>query len=91
MTSRGKRTTQLDFNAPADAETLRTLVRDADVFFQSYRPSGLEERGFGDSRIFSGVQRWLLVLDRCLRGRFGVLVSFFFGWSQWLGVAGRIC
>jgi len=46
-TSRGKRTTQLDLNAPADAEKLRTLVRDADVFVQSYRPGGLAGRGFG--------------------------------------------
>jgi crotonobetainyl-CoA:carnitine CoA-transferase CaiB-like acyl-CoA transferase len=46
-TSRGKRTTQLDLNTPADAETLRTLLRDADVFLQSYRPHGLAERGFG--------------------------------------------
>ena len=46
-TSRGKRTTQLDLDAPADAEKLRTLVRDADVFVQSYRPGGLVERGFG--------------------------------------------
>ena len=46
-TSRGKRTTQLDLDAPADAEKLRTLVRDADVFVQSYRPGGLAGRGFG--------------------------------------------
>jgi crotonobetainyl-CoA:carnitine CoA-transferase CaiB-like acyl-CoA transferase len=46
-TSRGKRTTQLDVNAPADAEKLRELVRDADVFLQSYRPGGLAARGFG--------------------------------------------
>jgi len=46
-TSRGKRTTQLDLNTPTDAETLRTLLRDADVFLQSYRPGGLAERGFG--------------------------------------------
>ncbi len=46
-TSRGKRTTQLDLNDPADAETLRSLVRDADVFLQSYRPHGLAEHGFG--------------------------------------------
>ncbi len=46
-TSRGKRTTQLDLNAPTDAETLRTLLRDADVFLQSYRPHGLAARGFG--------------------------------------------
>jgi crotonobetainyl-CoA:carnitine CoA-transferase CaiB-like acyl-CoA transferase len=46
-TSRGKRTTQLDLDAPADAGKLRTLVSDADVFVQSYRPGGLVERGFG--------------------------------------------
>lgn len=46
-TSRGKRTTQLDLNEPADVETLRALVRDADVFLQSYRPRGLAARGFG--------------------------------------------
>ncbi|KAI0279613.1 CoA-transferase family III domain-containing protein [Russula aff. rugulosa BPL654] len=46
-TSRGKRTTQLDLNNPADAETLRALLRDADVFLQSYRPRGLAARGFG--------------------------------------------
>lgn len=46
-TSRGKRTTQLDLNEPADIETLRALVRDADVFLQSYRPRGLAARGFG--------------------------------------------
>ena len=46
-TSRGNRTTQLDLEAPADAEKLRTLVRDADVFVQLYRPVGLVERGFG--------------------------------------------
>lgn len=46
-TSRGKRTTQLDLDAPADAETLRALLRDADVFLQSYRRGGLTERGLG--------------------------------------------
>jgi crotonobetainyl-CoA:carnitine CoA-transferase CaiB-like acyl-CoA transferase len=45
-TSRGKRTTQLDLNEPTDAERLRTLLRDADVFLQSYRPGGLTSRGF---------------------------------------------
>ncbi|KAH9165521.1 CoA-transferase family III [Lactarius sanguifluus] len=46
-TSRGKRTTQLDLNAPADAEKLRELIGGADVFLQSYRPGGLAARGFG--------------------------------------------
>ncbi|KAF8260982.1 CoA-transferase family III domain-containing protein [Lactarius quietus] len=46
-TSRGKRTTQLDLNAPADAAKLRDLIGGADVFLQSYRPGGLAARGFG--------------------------------------------
>lgn len=46
-TSRGKRTTQLDLDVLADATKLRELVRDADVFLQSYRPGGLAARGFG--------------------------------------------
>jgi crotonobetainyl-CoA:carnitine CoA-transferase CaiB-like acyl-CoA transferase len=45
-TSRGKRTTQLDLNIPTDAAKLRTLLSDADVFLQSYRPGGLSARGF---------------------------------------------
>jgi CoA-transferase family III len=46
-TSRGKRTAQLDLNVPADAEKLRELLRDADVFLQSYSPGSLARRGFG--------------------------------------------
>ncbi|KAI0298136.1 CoA-transferase family III [Multifurca ochricompacta] len=46
-TSRGKRTTQLDLDVFREAETLRELVRDADVFLQAYRPGGLAGRGFG--------------------------------------------
>lgn len=49
-TSRGKRTTQLDLDVPADAEKLRALLRDADVFLQSYRPGGLAARGFGPEK-----------------------------------------
>ena len=46
-TSRGKRTTQLDLNVPADAAKLRSLVSGTDVFLQSYRPGGLAARVFG--------------------------------------------
>lgn len=44
--SRGKRTIQLELNDPEDQETLRELVKDADVFIQGYRPSSLSARGF---------------------------------------------
>ncbi|KAI8986178.1 CoA-transferase family III [Trametes punicea] len=46
-TSRGKRTTQLDLNETADRETFSSLVKDADVFLQAYRPGGLAGKGFG--------------------------------------------
>ncbi|PCH35094.1 CoA-transferase family III [Wolfiporia cocos MD-104 SS10] len=46
-TSRNKRTTQLDLTTAADRETLATLVKDADIFLQAYRPGGLREKGFG--------------------------------------------
>ena len=46
-TSRGKWTTQLDLNDPADRETFASLVKDTDVFLQSYRPGGLASKGFG--------------------------------------------
>ncbi|ESK85572.1 l-carnitine dehydratase bile acid-inducible protein f [Moniliophthora roreri MCA 2997] len=46
-TSRGKRTTQLDLNRSEDREKLTTLVGNADVFLQAYRPGGLEGKGFG--------------------------------------------
>lgn len=46
-TSRGKRTTQLDLTAASDKETLVSLVKDADIFLQAYRPGGLREKGFG--------------------------------------------
>ncbi|KAI0345624.1 CoA-transferase family III, partial [Trametopsis cervina] len=43
LTSTGKRTSQLDLTSPS----LASLVADADVFLQAYRPGGLEEKGFG--------------------------------------------
>ena len=45
--SRGKRSIQLDLNDESDRETLRRLVREADVFLQGYRPSSLAAKGFG--------------------------------------------
>lgn len=46
-TSHGKRSASLDLNSTDDAEILRGLVRDADVFTQGYRGATLERRGFG--------------------------------------------
>ncbi|QVM10778.1 hypothetical protein D8B26_005431 [Coccidioides posadasii str. Silveira] len=44
---RGKRSIQLDFRREEDRLKLLDLVRDADVFLQSYRPGSLEKYGLG--------------------------------------------
>ncbi|MFN0187058.1 MAG: CoA transferase [Aquabacterium sp.] len=46
-TSRGKRSCQVDLRTPGGRDTLRALVREADVFLQGYRPGGLAALGFG--------------------------------------------
>lgn len=45
-TGRGKRSAQLDLRDAADTAQLRTLLRDADVFVQGYRPGGVATLGF---------------------------------------------
>jgi crotonobetainyl-CoA:carnitine CoA-transferase CaiB-like acyl-CoA transferase len=45
-TGHGKRSAHLDLREPQDVETLRGLVREADVFSQGYRPGTLGQRGF---------------------------------------------
>lgn len=44
-TGHGKLSTFLDLRNPAELETLRGLVREADVFSQGYRPGTLSARG----------------------------------------------
>jgi hypothetical protein len=46
-TGHGKRSAFLDLRCAEDQDRLRGLVRDADVFSQSYRPNTLASRGFG--------------------------------------------
>jgi hypothetical protein len=46
-TSRGKRSVHIDLATDAGRDALRTLVGDAQVFQQGYRPGALEARGFG--------------------------------------------
>lgn len=46
-TGHGKRQAWIDLNDPAQADTLRELVRGADVFSQGFQHRSLERRGFG--------------------------------------------
>lgn len=47
----GKLSANLDLRDPAQAETLRELIRTADVFSQSYRPGALAGRGFSPEAV----------------------------------------
>lgn len=46
-TSHGKRSCFLDFTRADEAETLRALIRGADVVIDGYRPDALKAHGFG--------------------------------------------
>jgi crotonobetainyl-CoA:carnitine CoA-transferase CaiB-like acyl-CoA transferase len=50
-TGLGKLSTSLDLRQPAEAEHVRTLLRDADVFCQSYRPGALARLGLGPEEV----------------------------------------
>ena len=48
-TGRGKRTADIDLDTTQGAEKMRTLIRDADIFLQGYRPGGIAARGFSEA------------------------------------------
>ncbi len=52
-TGRGKRAAHVGLDTPDGVETLRQLVRDADVFIQGYRPGGLAARGFSEQDLMA--------------------------------------
>jgi crotonobetainyl-CoA:carnitine CoA-transferase CaiB-like acyl-CoA transferase len=50
-TGLGKLSTYLDLREPSNVETLRGLIRDADVFSQGYRPGTLGSRGLSPEEL----------------------------------------
>ena len=50
-TSHGKRTCFLDLNLPEQKARLLSLIKQADVFSQGYRPGGLARRGFSPEEL----------------------------------------
>lgn len=50
-TSRGKLSAHVDLQTECGRDTLRALVREADVFIQGYRPGGLAALGFGPDEL----------------------------------------
>jgi crotonobetainyl-CoA:carnitine CoA-transferase CaiB-like acyl-CoA transferase len=50
-TGRGKRSARLDLRDAAGRAALESLVRDADLFVQAYRPGGIDALGFTPQRL----------------------------------------
>ena len=50
-TSRGKLSALADLREPAGRDALRSLVRDAHVFIEGYRPGGIDALGFGPAAL----------------------------------------
>jgi crotonobetainyl-CoA:carnitine CoA-transferase CaiB-like acyl-CoA transferase len=52
-TGHGKRSTALELTSPSDADKLRSLVGEADVFAQGYRPGAIAALGFGPEQLIA--------------------------------------
>lgn len=66
----GKRTTHLDLREPDDLDTLRGLIKDADVLVQSFRPGTLAARRLGPERL-AELSPGIVVLDLSAYGHAG--------------------
>ena len=73
-TGHGKLSAHLDLREPRDVETLRGLVRDADVFSQGYRPGTLGARGFSPEAL-AKLRPGIVVVSLCAFGHVGPWAS----------------
>src|SRR5260370_15570000 len=73
-TGHGKLSAHLDLPACNDPETLRGLVRDADVFSQGYRPGTLGERGFSPEAL-AQLRPGIVVVSLCAFSHVGPWAS----------------
>jgi crotonobetainyl-CoA:carnitine CoA-transferase CaiB-like acyl-CoA transferase len=64
-TGHGKRQAWLDLREPAEAETLRELVRGADVFSQGFRLGALARRGFAPEQLAALRPGIIYVSENC--------------------------
>ncbi|WOO79235.1 Formyl-CoA:oxalate CoA-transferase [Vanrija pseudolonga] len=73
----GKYSAYIDLDAAEGRETLASLVRDADVLIDGYRPGALERRGFGRDAVRKLNPSLVYVRENC------------YGWrGPWAGRAG---
>ena len=69
-TGHGKLSAHLDLRDPRDAEIMRGLVREADVFSQGYRPGTLGDRGFSPE-IVAKLRPGIIYVSLCAFGHVG--------------------
>lgn len=69
-TGHGKRCAMLDLREAAGVATLEALVRDADVFLQSYRPGSLAARGFS-AKALAALRPGIVCVEVCAYGHAG--------------------
>ncbi len=73
-TGHGKLQAHLDLRQPQDVETLRGLVREADVFTQGYRPGTLGNRGLSPEEL-SQLRPGLVYVSMCAFSHVGPWAS----------------
>jgi crotonobetainyl-CoA:carnitine CoA-transferase CaiB-like acyl-CoA transferase len=73
-TGHGKLSAHLDLREPKAVETLRGLVREADVFSQGYRPGTLGTRGFSPEAL-ARLRPGLVFVSLCAFGHVGPWAS----------------
>ena len=73
-TGHGKLSAHLDLREAKDVETLRGLVREADVFSQGYRPGTLGTRGFSPE-VLAKLRPGLVFVSLCAFGHVGPWAS----------------
>lgn len=88
-TSHGKRSCFLDFKHQEQAQKLRELIKDADVFIDGYRPDRLAAHGFGANDIFKLKPGIIHVSVNCF-GSGGPFASRA-GWDQVAQAVTGIC
>lgn len=88
-TSHGKRSCFLDLDLPDEAQQLRRLVREADVFIDGYRPGALQGHGFGAQELHA-LRPGLVVLSVSCFGSGGPFAGRA-GWEQVAQAVTGIC
>jgi crotonobetainyl-CoA:carnitine CoA-transferase CaiB-like acyl-CoA transferase len=69
-TGHGKRCAWVDLDQPADVETMKGLLREADIFTQGYRPGAIDARGFSPEQV-AALRPGIVCVSICAYGHEG--------------------